>query len=41
VKLLPRRSAPEPSRASQEVAELFDARTDEDEQAAKAEETRT
>jgi hypothetical protein len=31
VKLLPRRSAPEPSRASQEVAELFGARPREDE----------
>jgi hypothetical protein len=38
VKLLPRRTAPEPSRASQEVAELFGER---EEEAAKPEETGT
>jgi hypothetical protein len=39
VKLLPRRTDPEPSRASREVAELFDERRM-DEDAAKTEETR-
>jgi hypothetical protein len=40
VKLLPRRSAPEPSRAAQEVAELFGSPAQEDE-AGKPEETGT
>jgi hypothetical protein len=40
VKLLPRRSAEEPSRAAQEVAELFGSRVEDDENS-KPEETGT